>query len=140
MPAPRRKKLGTALRALARGSLKRCPRCGQNRLFRGFFRLVESCPRCGLRFEREEGMWVGAMIINTTVTSLAFVAVLVGGLLLTWPEVPVLPLTLACLAANAVTPVVFYPWSKTIWVAVDLLMHGGQIMGKETGAPEGPRR
>ena len=29
--------------------------------------LREHCQECGLRFEREEGYWVGALVINTTV-------------------------------------------------------------------------
>ncbi len=27
--------------------------------------MTGECPRCGLKFEREEGYWLGAIIINT---------------------------------------------------------------------------
>jgi hypothetical protein len=85
--------------------------------------MVPRCPRCGLLFEREEGQWVGAMIVNFTVTEIVFVVVLVGGLLLTWPDVPWIGLTVVGVATNVLAPIVFYPISKTIWVGIDLLMH-----------------
>jgi uncharacterized protein (DUF983 family) len=112
-----------ALRMLRRGLLKRCARCSSGGLFRRWFSMVARCPRCGLVFEREEGQWVGAMIVNFAVTEVVFVVVLVGGLLLTWPDVPWIGLTVAGVAANVLVPVAFYPISKTVWVAIDLLMH-----------------
>jgi uncharacterized protein (DUF983 family) len=113
----------TALQALGRGLLKRCARCGSGGLFRRWFAMVERCPRCGLLFEREEGHWVGAMIVNFVVTEIAFVLVLVGGLLLTWPDVPWVGLTVVGVLTNLAVPILFYPTSKTIWVGIDLLMH-----------------
>jgi uncharacterized protein (DUF983 family) len=113
----------SAAPALWRGVRRRCPRCGQGGLFRGYFTLVSRCPGCGLRFEREEGYWVGAMIVNIAVAELAFVFVLAGGILLWWPDVPWGLLTIAAVAVNAVVPIVFYPWSKTIWMALDVLLH-----------------
>jgi len=43
-------------------------------------------------------------------------------LAITWPEVRVLPTTVAFLAAGVVLPIVLYPVSYTMWQAVDLLM------------------
>lgn len=34
-------------RAMARGAVGRCPRCGQGRLFRAFLKPVEHCGHCG---------------------------------------------------------------------------------------------
>jgi hypothetical protein len=84
---------------------------------------VERCPGCGLRFEREEGYWVGAMIVNFAVTELAFVVVFVVGMVLFWPDVRWGWLTVVVLAVNGITPIVFYPFSKTLWVAMDMLLH-----------------
>jgi uncharacterized protein (DUF983 family) len=113
----------TALRMLGRGMLKRCARCGSGRLFRSWFTMTERCPRCGLLFEREEGQWVGAMIVNFAVAMAALVAVLGVGLLLTWPDVPWTGLTVVAVVMVVALPVALYPWSKTVWVAIDLLMH-----------------
>ncbi|MBZ5562907.1 MAG: DUF983 domain-containing protein [Acidobacteriia bacterium] len=46
-----------------------CPRCGQGKIFctsifRLFPRLNERCPVCGLKFEREQGYFLGAMVVS----------------------------------------------------------------------------
>ena len=46
-----------------------CPRCRIGRIFcssifRGFPAMREACLVCGLKFEREEGYFVGAMLID----------------------------------------------------------------------------
>lgn len=130
-----------AARALWRGIRRRCPRCGQGRLFAGYFTLVPRCPGCGLRFEREEGFWVGAMIVNIAVTELLFAIVLLGGVILWWPDVPWVALTVAGIAVNAVVPVLFYPWSKTIWMALDVLLNRMDVRDRETSGngDAGPR-
>jgi uncharacterized protein (DUF983 family) len=33
-------------------------------IFRGFARMTERCPVCGMKFEREEGYFLGAMMID----------------------------------------------------------------------------
>lgn len=121
-------------RAVLRGLLKRCPRCGEAKIFRRWFTLVARCPRCGLVFEREEGYWTGAMAINIGVTELVFVIALVAGLVLTWPAPPVAWLLAITIALNALFPVLFYPFSKTIWISIDLLLHALDERGSAPGA------
>ncbi len=48
---------------------QRCPRCRTGQIFRGsvfrgFPKMHERCPACGLRFEREAGYFLGAMYIS----------------------------------------------------------------------------
>lgn len=107
-------------RLLLRGLRKRCPRCGAGGLFSTFFTLRDACPRCGLRFEREDGYWVGAMTIAIVVTMLVFVAVMTVVIILTWPDLPVGPLIAVGVVLNTLFPIVFYPSTKTLWLAVDL--------------------
>lgn len=86
--------------------------------------MRERCPRCDLRFEREsEGYWLGAIALNLGVTEALFAVAFVGGMLLTWPEVPWGALAAVVIGLNAVVPLVFYPFSKTLWVAVDAMLH-----------------
>jgi uncharacterized protein (DUF983 family) len=89
--------LPVALRSFGRALLLRCPNCGSGGILRSWFHLEQSCPRCGLNFEREEqGYVVGAYLFNIIVAELAFAAIFVGTLLLTWPHPPWrLPLTAA---------------------------------------------
>jgi hypothetical protein len=41
-------------------------------LFAGWFALRNRCPACGFRYEREEGYWVGAVIVNTAASMALF--------------------------------------------------------------------
>ena len=109
-------------RMLRRGLTKRCANCGRGRLFTGWFAMRERCPRCGYRFERQEGLAVGAMGINIIVTEALFGVFLITALFMTVPDVPVAPLLVVGLAMNLVIPIVFYPFSKTIWAAAELMM------------------
>ncbi len=86
--------------------------------------MKERCPRCGLRFEREPGFFVGAYLINFAISivllfvlCMAFVA---------WkaahPDAgPAVWLVLG-VGIGAVAPVFFYPFSRTVWSAIDLGM------------------
>ena len=85
--------------------------------------MKEHCDQCGLRFEREEGYWVGAVIINTTVTFATFVVVFGSMTAITWPEVPWGVVMGITVTANAAIPVVFYPLSKTVWLALEMSWH-----------------
>ena len=107
---------------LGRGFAKRCGRCGERSLFDGWFKMADRCPRCDLPFERGEGYWLGAMAVNLGAAEVAFGITLLVGALLTWPDPPWLALTIISLAVNAIVPIVFYPFSKTIFVAIDLLL------------------
>jgi uncharacterized protein (DUF983 family) len=105
--------------AVRRGLAGRCPRCGGRGIFKGVMDLTESCPTCGLAFEREEGYWVGAMIVIFALVEVVFGAVFVGGMLLTWPDVPWTGLLITGLVLNGVVPFVGYGWAKAIWLGFD---------------------
>ena len=55
---------------IARGLTNRCPNCGGRSLFKAgtLFELNESCPACGLRYEKDEGFYLGAMSLNYGIT------------------------------------------------------------------------
>jgi len=103
-----------------RGFTMRCARCGSGHLFTGYFRMVPDCPRCGLHFEREQGYWAGALAINIVAVGGLFAIVFVALLIATIPNVPVAPLLAILVPIAVLGPIVFYPFSKTVWVAVDL--------------------
>jgi uncharacterized protein (DUF983 family) len=104
---------------LWRGLTRRCPRCGGGKLFKGWFRMVPDCPHCALHFEREPGYWVGAVAINTMVIGMLFAIVLVAVSAATIPDIPWVSLLMAEIPLMAIGPAVFYPFSKTLWVAID---------------------
>lgn len=106
-------------RTLWWGFTRRCPRCGAGHLFRRYFTLVPDCPRCGLHFEREQGYFAGALAINMMATGGLFAIVFVIALALTIPDVPVGPLIAIVVPIAVLGPIVYYPFSKTVWMAVD---------------------
>lgn len=107
------------LRQLGWGLTLRCGRCGSRGLFHGWFRMVPRCPRCGLNFERDEGYWTGALAMNFVLTGGLFAVVFVALVAATAPNVPVGPLLAVLVPITVLAPIVGYPVSKTLWVAVD---------------------
>lgn len=59
---------------VSRGLGNRCPNCGGRRLFKQgtLFELNGECPDCRLRFEKDEGFFLGAMSLNYGVTLVGY--------------------------------------------------------------------
>ncbi len=108
---------------LGRATARRCPRCGSGGIFSTWAALNEHCTTCGFKFEREPGYWVGALIVNMAVSLLVFLVTLVGGIVLTWPDPPWNLLSALTIGVMLLVPIVFYPWSKSIWMAIELSYH-----------------
>jgi uncharacterized protein (DUF983 family) len=103
---------------------RRCPYCASPGIYDGYFALRQRCPRCGVRFEREEGYFLGAYALNLIVAEflglgLAIVLIFktdLRDLQLIWQEVIAVALAIAF-------PVVLFPFSRTVWIAMDLVFH-----------------
>lgn len=109
---------------LWRGLRLRCARCGGGGVFESWFRLTERCPSCGYRFEREEGFWLGGYVINFGVVEAIIGAALFGYVIAGArnPDVSAVPVVVVGVVAAVVGPVVFFPFSRTVWSAIDLAM------------------
>ncbi len=113
--------LGRAVSLLWRAIRLRCPNCAGGGLWHTWFRMRESCPRCGLHLERgEQGYIVGAQMFNIIAAELLFAAIFVGVLVTTLPDVPWDVLQYGGPALMIAFPVFFYPFSKTMFLAFDL--------------------
>jgi uncharacterized protein (DUF983 family) len=100
----------------------RCPNCGGGPVFDSWFRMRTRCPVCRLPLERaEQGYQVGAYMFNIIAAELAFAAVFVGTLVATWPSPPWDALLYGGVALMAVLPILFFPFSKTLFLAFDLV-------------------
>lgn len=104
-------------RAFGRAIRLRCPRCGETPLFRGWFRMAESCALCGLRFERAQGYFVGAIYINYAVTTL----IAVGGFFLLWGQFgfSTRAQLLVLVPIVVVFPLWFFRYSRSFWLALE---------------------
>ena len=110
---------------LLRGAAKRCAVCGGRRLFRGWFRMADRCPTRGYRFEREEGFVLGAYVMNLVIAQgLVMLLAVVPTILLLNADAgaSLRPVVLGGFVGAVLAPLVFYPWSKTLWVAIELIM------------------
>jgi uncharacterized protein (DUF983 family) len=108
-----------------RGLRLRCPRCGVGKLFQHGYTMYESCGACGWVFEREEGYWTGALAVNLVVTEILIFAIIFPLLITQAPVV----LTLALgVGAAILTPFLFYRHSKSLWMAMDFLLHPADLV------------
>lgn len=106
--------LGRALRL-------RCPRCGAGGLFVSWLRPRRSCPNCRQLIERaEEGYWLGALLVNLCIAEILPVGIVVVIVIVTWPRPPWNLVLYGGAALAAISPFLFFPFSKLIWLAVDL--------------------
>jgi uncharacterized protein (DUF983 family) len=105
-------------RALAR----RCPLCGRGALFRTHFRMNRECANCHAIFWKDPGESLGAMYVDYAVAAGAFLAAwLVLALVTNWSDLAQL-VVLSVIAAVSV--VVFYPFSRSVWTVLIYLSGG----------------
>lgn len=108
------------LRNLARGVRRRCPLC-ETPLFASWLRIREVCPGCGLRTDRgEPDAFIGGYTVNFVTAEVVAAVVLTAVVFATWPSVPWRVVMWGGAALMAALPVVFYPFSRTLWLAIDL--------------------
>lgn len=72
-----------------------------------------------MHYERSQGYWLGSMLINSAVTMGLWLAVFIGLVVLTWPEVPWTLVLVVTVGVALVVPFVFHPLSRTLWVALE---------------------
>lgn len=113
----------TMLVCLRRALLRRCPACG-GPLFKGYFTMVEACPKCKLRLEREDGYYLGAIGLNIFFAETICIGTLVVAMVLTMPTPPWLVIWAAATAGVILGPILLYPFSKTLWLALDFALFG----------------
>jgi len=101
---------------------QRCPRCRRGPIFRGpayrrWLSIFESCPVCGLRFEREQGYFLGAMYVSYGLSiPPVLLLVLVVWRLTRWPyDISILAAFLIYLPA---VPFVAR-FARVVWMYID---------------------
>jgi len=122
---------------LLRGAARRCPRCGSSGVFATWFRLRALCPGCRLPLERENDFFLGGYVINLAVTEgLLAVALLAYVLRVNdHPGTSLVPVLVVGVVISVVLPVLFFPFSRTIWMAIDLAM---RPVPRDDGDAEAP--
>jgi uncharacterized protein (DUF983 family) len=91
-------------------------------MFRRWVRAIPVCASCNFQFDRGEAdYYIGAYTINLIVAELVVVGAMLIVILTRWPDVPwtTMPWALAILAVAG--PLFTYPFSKSVWLAIDLM-------------------
>jgi len=102
---------------LVRGLRRRCPRCGEGRIFRGWFAMNDRCPVCGRRFNRAPGYLLGSIYFNYGVTALL---VVVMYFTLYFSEtLEGKQLLVALTAFSMAFPLWFFRYARSLWIAFD---------------------
>jgi uncharacterized protein (DUF983 family) len=109
-------------RNVGRAVTLRCPNCGGKPVLKDWFHLCERCPECGMALERGEDSdyFLGGMMLNIALCFVFFAVVFWGTFILTYPRVPWDVLQYGLVAAMVILPVLLYPISRTVWLAMDL--------------------
>ena len=84
--------------------------------------MLDECPGCGLRFERVPGQWLGSWFLNICLAQVLVIGIVLGGVIAAYPDPPLLLLGLVGGAVTVLFPIWFFPYSRMIWVAIDIAM------------------
>ena len=116
---------GARFRTLfARAFARRCPYCGGGNIFAGYFSLKSICPTCEVQFEREEGYFLGGYALNLVVSEVLALGLAVWLIFGTGVrEWPLLPQEALAVALAVAFPVALFPFSRTVWMAIDLFLN-----------------
>ena len=101
---------------LLSGIRLQCARCGRGPVFFGFFKMHPECPQCHLKFEREQGFFVGAIYLNYGAT----VAVAVPGFFILdyFTGISLTRQLLLWGAFAVVFPLFFFRYSRSLWLSL----------------------
>jgi len=105
-----------APRLFGRALRLRCPNCGEGKLFQSWLRMRSQRAVCG-----EVGYQVGSYVFNIVASELLFALGFVGLVVLTWPSPPWALLEYGGIALMIIAPFVFFPFSRALFLAFDLL-------------------
>lgn len=131
-----RRQLSRVILLFWRALRLRCPNCGGGPIFSSWLRMREHCPRCGLPLERgEEGYQVGSYMFNIIAAELAFAAMFMAVLVATWPSPPWSLLLYGGVALTIIAPFLFFPFSKTVFLAFDLVFRPAEPPERPRGPP-----
>lgn len=111
----------------------RCPVCGLTSIVRRPFKIRHHCPTCDALFMREEGFFVGAILINVVTTEIVIVSIYLICLVAKGADYRIV---LPILFIAALTfPLAFYHHSWSIWLGIDHVVESLPKNAKQGSPP-----
>ena len=108
---------------IRRSLMRQCPRCAnRSAWFTSWFKQGERCIGCGIKRTRDtDGHELGSMTIASVLNIVLIMAAIGIAVAFTAPDVPVLTLYIVLASAALVFPVLTWPMTHTLWMAIDLI-------------------
>jgi uncharacterized protein (DUF983 family) len=117
-----KRKLPNIKDTILRSLMLRCPACGKASIVQRPFRIAEHCSSCGAHFKREEGFFVGAILINVVITEAVIVMVYL--ISIPWLSFESQKAIAGLFVIALLFPVAFYHHSWGIWLGFDHFVEG----------------
>ena len=112
--------VGDVFSIFSRMLVLRCPACGKSSIAESPFRIKHHCSTCRSLFKREEGFFVGAILVSVVTTELIILLACFFALLVLKLDYEKVLFALFGLAV--VFPIVFYHHGWSIWLGFDHLV------------------
>lgn len=97
----------------------RCSHCLLGQVFASLWRMHETCPICGIRFEREQGYFMMAVFVGYVLSIALLVPVLLVLYLINVP--PYLYVVASALLLFLLSPFIFR-YGRVIWLHIDEIL------------------
>jgi hypothetical protein len=106
-------------------------------MFKGLFRMHETCAHCGLKYEREPGYFLGSIYINYGVTAFLLTA---GWIALRYGfgfegRNLLIPLGVSLVVFQTL----FFRYARALWLAMDCQFDQSLFSDQPEEAPDGRR-
>jgi uncharacterized protein (DUF983 family) len=109
------------LTAAGRGFRRKCPYCGGGGIFQSFSTLKKRCPNCHTLFAYEDGYFLGAYAVSVIFMIFFGIALVFG--LIAFTDLSVLQMQILGVIIVVALPILIYPLSLLIWIALDVTLH-----------------
>ncbi len=97
----------------------RCPHCLEGEIFLSFMTMNETCPVCGIKFERENGYFMMAVfmgyVMGTAVALPLILILYLSGASLAGYLITLIP------ALIVLSPVIFH-YARVVWLHIDEIL------------------
>jgi uncharacterized protein (DUF983 family) len=114
---------------VSRAFRRRCPQCGAKGIFKNYLEMKERCPNCDYRFDREEGYFLGSYALNMIAAEFIPVGLLIWFLIKT--DYSWVTLELIFIPMAVIVPFLTFPFSRTFWMALDLIIDPNEHTEKQ---------
>src|SRR5262245_54912116 len=100
--------------------MKRCPRCLEGAVYAGPWKMYETCPVCGYRYQQDAGYFLGALYVNYPI-GVAVLGTFVLLLHLLLPDWTMQALLAVAMVPFLLTVPAIVRYSRILWMHFDTL-------------------